>query len=245
MSAIGAMATNNFRQEDTDYMETVKNTFEKAWHEINLGPDIMEDYIKYCKAPENIPCSFFDRLNRQFRERVLHFTCSLDLPDGISMDTAYNMFSQNLSRASILTYVYIMNVTDMDVEVDFLLGDEDKTHWTNAQTEETSAVSLSTMLLKMAVTEETRSALYKDLFSCTFPILRDRTVLILTMLLTIFDQDSDEKIKELKDYFYKLLLQYLDQNLLSMENISTCINNLSQVCKIFKDMRRQQSSSQF
>ena len=23
-----------------------------------------------------------------------------------------------------------MNVTDMDVEVDFLLGDEDKTHWT-------------------------------------------------------------------------------------------------------------------
>ena len=61
------MATNNYRQEDTDYMETVKNTFEKAWHEINLGPDIMEDYIKYCQAPENIPCSFFDRLNRQFR----------------------------------------------------------------------------------------------------------------------------------------------------------------------------------
>ena len=46
------------------------------------------------------------------------------------MDTAYNMFSKNLSKASILTYVYIMNVTDMDVEVDFLLGDEDKTHWT-------------------------------------------------------------------------------------------------------------------
>ena len=113
------------------------------------------------------------------------------------------------------------------------------------QTEDTSAVSLSTMLLKMAVTEETRSALYKDLFSCTFPILRDRTVLILTMLLTIFDEDCDEKIKELKDYFYKLLLQHFDQNLLSMENISTCINNLSRVCKIFKDMRRQQSSSQF
>ena len=74
----------------------------------------------------------------------------------------------------------------------------------NVQTEYTSAVSLSTMLLKMAVTEETRSALYKDLFSCTFPILRDRTVLILTMLLTIFDEDCDEKIKELKDYFYKL-----------------------------------------
>ena len=64
------------------------------------------------------------------RERILHFTCSLDLPDGISMDTAYNMFSKNLSRASILTYVYIMNVTDMDVEVDFLLGNEDKTQWT-------------------------------------------------------------------------------------------------------------------
>ena len=45
------------------------------------------------------------------------------------MDTAYNMFSKNLNKASMLTYVYIFNVTDLDVEVDFLLGHEDKTQW--------------------------------------------------------------------------------------------------------------------
>jgi hypothetical protein len=45
------------------------------------------------------------------------------------MDTAYNMFSKNLFKASMLTYVYIFNVADLDVEVDFLLGHEDKAQW--------------------------------------------------------------------------------------------------------------------
>ena len=29
----------------------------------------------------------------------------------------------------MLTYLYIFNVADLDVEVDFLLGHEDKTQW--------------------------------------------------------------------------------------------------------------------
>ena len=58
---------NNFKEEDEDYIETVNNTFEKAWHEINLGPEIMKEYIKYCQTGGNIPCFFFRRLNKQLR----------------------------------------------------------------------------------------------------------------------------------------------------------------------------------
>ena len=106
-----------------------------------------------------------------------------------------------------------------------------------AQTEAISAISLSTMLLNMDVSQETKEALYKEIFCCTFPILRDRTVLILTILLTIFDQVQDEKIEQLKDDFSKLLQRYLEEKEQSMETISTCINNLHRVCQIFKDLK--------
>ena len=94
-----------------------------------------------------------------------------------------------------------------------------------AQTEAISAISLSTMLLNMVVSQETKEALYKEIFWCTFPILRDTTVLILTILLTIFDQVHDEKIEQLKDDFSTLLQRYLEEKEQPMETISTCINN--------------------
>ena len=67
VNAINVMSTNNFEEEDEDYIETINNTFEKAWHEINLGPEIMKEYIKYCWTGGNIPCLFFRRLNKQLR----------------------------------------------------------------------------------------------------------------------------------------------------------------------------------
>ena len=67
VNAINVMSTNNFKEEDEDYIETINNTFENAWHEINLGPEIMKEYIEYCQTGGNIPCLFFRRLNKQLR----------------------------------------------------------------------------------------------------------------------------------------------------------------------------------
>jgi hypothetical protein len=58
---------NNSKEEDEDYIETINNTFEAAWHEINLGPELMKDYIQYCKTRGNITSLFFTRLNKQLR----------------------------------------------------------------------------------------------------------------------------------------------------------------------------------
>ena len=56
--AINVMSANNLKEEDEDYIETINNTFENSWHEINLGPEIMKDYIKYCQRGGNIPVFF-------------------------------------------------------------------------------------------------------------------------------------------------------------------------------------------
>ena len=90
----------------------------------------------------------------------------------------------------------------------------------------------------MDVLQETKETLCDEIVSCIFPILRDRTVLVLTMLLTIFDEVHDEKIEKLKDDFSKLLHRYLQEKEQSMETISTCINNLHKVCQLFKDLER-------
>jgi predicted CopG family antitoxin len=97
------------------------------------------------------------------------------------------------------------------------------------------------MLQNMSMSQETKEALNTEIFSSTFPILRDRTVLILTILLTIFDQVHDEKIEQLKDNFSTLLQRYLEKKEQSMDPISICINNLHQACQIFKDLTRDRN----
>ena len=76
-----------------------------------------------------IPVSQHVFINISCRERYLNFICSLNLPEDISLTTAYKMFSQNLSKAEMLTYGYVFNVSNWAEELDFLLGNNDKAQW--------------------------------------------------------------------------------------------------------------------
>ena len=64
-----------------------------------------------------------------FRERYLHFLCSLELREDISMTTIYNLCRVNLGKAGMLSYVHVLNISDWEAELDFVFGQKDKEQW--------------------------------------------------------------------------------------------------------------------
>ena len=85
--------------------------------------------------------------------------------------------------------------------------------------------------------------MYTELMACTMPIFKDRTVLILMVLITVFDLESNESVKRIKNGFLTILCRYLQEHGLNdvdfdMQNIINCISALPRVYKLFKEMSR-------
>ena len=45
------------------------------------------------------------------------------------MKTAYNLFRENLGNAEMLFYVHIFALSNSEIELDFVLGQQDKEQW--------------------------------------------------------------------------------------------------------------------
>ena len=97
------------------------------------------------------------------------------------------------------------------------------------------------MMQFMPLLEETKLEMYTELMNCTMAVFKDKTVLILMVLITIFDLESDDQIKRIRDSYLLILKRYLEENTkndsdFDMKNILICIKALPKVYKIFKDM---------
>ena len=65
--AIDAMCTKYLIREETNYLESIKLTFEQTWNEISLGERIIEDYIRFCKTKKEFSLGYMHMANRQMR----------------------------------------------------------------------------------------------------------------------------------------------------------------------------------
>ena len=86
--------------------------------------------------------------------------------------------------------------------------------------------------------------MYTELLACTMPIFKDRNVLILMVLITVFDMESDKSVKRIKNGFLTILRRYLQEHGLNdvdfdMQNIINCITALPRVYKMFKEMNME------
>ena len=104
------------------------------------------------------------------------------------------------------------------------------------------------MMQFMPLLEETKMEMYTQLMDITMPIFKDRTVIILMVLITVFDNESDESVKRIKNGFLTLLKRYLKENTknnvdFDMQNVIKCFNTLPKFYKIFKEMRKESEKS--
>ena len=104
-----------------------------------------------------------------------------------------------------------------------------------------SGMSITMMMQFMPLLEETKLEMYTELIACSTSIFKDKTVLILMVLITVFDLESDESVKRIRNGFLSILRRYLEENTkndaeFDMQNIIKCIKALPRVYKIFKEM---------
>ena len=85
--------------------------------------------------------------------------------------------------------------------------------------------------------------MFTELMSCAMPIFKDRSVLILMVLIAVFDLESDESVKRIKNGFLTILRRYLQEHTkndvdFDLQNVMKCIAALPRVYKIIKQMRQ-------
>ena len=65
--AINIMCREIFVQEEKTYIEKIRYTFEKAWNEVSLGENFINEYMKVCQTKQDFSSDFFFSTNRQLR----------------------------------------------------------------------------------------------------------------------------------------------------------------------------------
>ena len=113
-----------------------------------------------------------------------------------------------------------------------------------ARDQSISGISLSMLMQFMPLLEETKLELYTEFMGLTFPIFKDKTVITLMLLITVFDHESDERVKRIRNGFLSILHGYLQdhtQNYVDfdMQNIIRCITALPRVYRIFKELKEE------
>ena len=87
-----------------------------TWLTDNTGNNQLSQFLSYF--------SFF-----HCRERFLNFICSLELNEDIHIQSAYNMLKENLVLAQMLIYVHTFNLSNTELELNFVLGNKDMEQW--------------------------------------------------------------------------------------------------------------------
>ena len=100
----------------------------------------------------------------------------------------------------------------------------------------------NTMLQYMPLPEDTKFEMVKTLLSCCQHIFSDITVIIFMLLLTIFDQDGDKHVGNIRQHLLSKLSLYLQENSdnhvsLDLHSIIKCIKTLPRMLRILLEMR--------
>ena len=109
----------------------------------------------------------------------------------------------------------------------------------------TSGIPFLHVMNGMPLPEKIKLEMIKEMFNCCSPLFRDRTVLIIMLLLTIFDQDGDKTIKKINENLVSILIRYLEEKNINdvsfdMQIIIKCVEALPRLLKIFTDMSKIQ-----
>ena len=102
-------------------------------------------------------------------------------------------------------------------------------------------MNFSQMMQFMPMLEETKMEMYEALCECTFPILRDKNVIILMILIIVFQSELDPSVCQLQTFFFEILRSYVEKHTKNdaqydLSNINICIRALPRIQKLMGEM---------
>ena len=69
-SILKTLCSTYFVQEDSFYMEKLKDRFEETRSEISLGQEIVTEFIQFCQVREEFSPAFWQGVSRQMRWEI-------------------------------------------------------------------------------------------------------------------------------------------------------------------------------
>ena len=80
-------------------------------------------------------------------------------------------------------------------------------------------LTFSQMMQFMPLLEETKIEMYSELVECQMPILRDKNIIILMIIITVFDLDSVPSVRRIKNFFINILRTYIAEKSANNPNL--------------------------
>jgi len=204
----------------------------------------MQEYIHFCVAAAaegkvSLDPLFFTAANMQFREKFLNFIVNYDVID-LPYKKLYNIIKKNLATAQSLIYVFQFNQPDWEKELRLGSGDLDWEQWQNRPDKNLKGVQFSQMMHHIKLPDSSKMDLLSCLLQMCLPIMQDTKVFILTFLLGLFNNETDQDVVRLREMFESILVKYLLYNykkfskMNEMKNVKMVVDQLENLSKMVK-----------
>jgi len=224
---------------DNMFIDDMEKVFFKAWRQLNLGEDVMKAYIDFCTHRGELDPQFFSCANMQFRKKFLNFITDYDV---INLPTKklYNAIRKNLATAQSLIYVFQFNQPCWEQELRLGSGDQDWEQWQNRPDRNLRGLQFSEMMHHIKLPDSSKMELLRCLLQMCLPIMQDTKVFILTFLLGLFKNETDQEVVRLREMFESILVKYLLYNfkkfskMNQMNNVKMIVDQLEILSKMVK-----------
>jgi len=225
----------SFLAEAPPFMQEKRELFYNAWYQVNMGEECMGHFINYVKKRSSLPLSFFVMSGKQYRERYVSGVCALDLVNEISQETLVRVLRERLHYVYVLTLIMLANLRGTDDLSSFLLSSADMKQW-----EEEGRPEWPTyleILMETPATEETKLAMKNKMAQHQHPILTDRSVHMMMVVLCLFhNDDHDESVRRVHEVTRAMLRSYLRANHGEAEyssgRILRCVSDLPAIMRL-------------
>jgi len=198
-------------EDESRKLMHITDIFMEEWRRLDLGANIVAEYIHFCQYKPEFPPAFFKSVNLVIRERCLAFISCLEELEQVSYSDQILLFKRNLDNVEMLAYVFAFNCGSVEAEIQFALGEKDMVQWKERDKSVTGA-NLSSVVSFMPISEEDKFSLYTNLMRCTMAPMKDLSTYVLLVLIVAFDGAPEGSVAaKLRANFQTMLARYLSQ----------------------------------
>jgi len=185
---------NMYTIEERSYVQFMGQKFRDKWCEVNIGPDVMREYISWCRKEGPLSQEMFQVVSRATSERFTRMVETTDEFQHLNIHDKFSLLKNNLKFASTVTM--IRKLSFLNPQEDFFdsWGNEDRKMWHESGMNLHSQ-SMSNILKEMPFDVLLKQQFISLLSQCKLPILADQHVFSLMVTIVIFSTGDIQLIE--------------------------------------------------
>ena len=187
---------NMYTIEEKSYIQFMGKKFRDKWCEVNIGPDVMQDYIAWCKKQGPLSQEMFAVVSRATCERFTRMVETTEEFQDLNIHDKFYLLKSNLKYADTVTMIRKLSFLNPKDDYFNSWGAEDRIIW-NDSGMNLNPESMSNILSEMPFDVKLKQQFISLLIECKLPILSDQHVFSLLVAIVIFSSGDMRLIERL------------------------------------------------